>query len=146
MSRIINTDSTGKQRTQLTKAVVIALRRLAKEPGFGTDARDLAAFIALALGAIHAGIDASVAAWERRGYWLKADRFRMEWAWAESASKRMTSAVLDGDHAAVAQLSVQVAQRLGSVQVSDAARVGKPWEGALARLEAGKEIQPASGR
>jgi hypothetical protein len=137
MSRIVNTDSTGKQRSQLTKAVAIALRQLAQQTEFGDEARDLAAFIALALKAIHDGIDPSVAAWEKRGYWLKADRFRMEWAWAEPVSARMAAAVLEGDWSAVAELSVQIAQKLNSVQVSNKARVGKPWQGAFARLKAG---------
>jgi len=137
MSRIVNTDSTGKQRSQLTKAVAIALRQLAQQTEFGDEARDLAAFIALALKAIHDGIDPSVAAWEKRGYWLKADRFRMEWAWAEPVSARMAAAVLEGNWSAVAALSVQTAQKLNSVQVSNKARVRKPWQGAFARLKAG---------
>jgi hypothetical protein len=137
MSRIINTDSTGKQRSQLTKAVAIALRQLAQQTEFGDEARDLAAFIALALKAIHDGIDPSVAAWEKRGYWLKADRFRMEWAWAAPMSTRMTAAVIRGDWSAVAETSVQIAQRLGSIQVGSGARVGKPWEGAFERLQGG---------
>jgi hypothetical protein len=137
MSRIINTDGTGKQRSQLTRAVALALRQLAKQTEFGDEARDLAAFIAQALNTIQEGIDPSVAAWEKRGYWLKADRFRMEWAWAGPMSTRMTSAVLDGDWPTVAELSVQTAQKLSGVQVSDNARVGKPWQGAFARLKGG---------
>jgi hypothetical protein len=136
MSRIINTDSTGKQRGQLTKAIAFALRQLALQTEFGDEARDLAAFIALALKTIHDGIDPSVAAWEKRGYWVKADRFRMEWAWAAPTSTRMTAAVLQGDWTAVAQLSVQTAQRLEGVQVSSHPRLGKPWLGAYARLKA----------
>ncbi|MFH1184618.1 MAG: hypothetical protein V1755_06210 [Chloroflexota bacterium] len=135
MSRIINTDSTGKQRSQLTKAVAIAVRQLAQQTEFGEEARDLAAFIALALKAIHQGIDPSVAAWEKRGYWLKADRFRMEWAWTAPMSTRMTAAALQGDWSAIADIAVQTAQRLSSIQVSSGARVGKPWQGAFERLQ-----------
>ena len=109
MSRIINTDSTGKQRTQLSKAVAIAVRELSKQTDFGDEARDLAAFMALALQSIHAGIDSSVAAWEKRGYWVKADRFRMEWAWAGPTADGLRAAVLAGDWAAIAQLSVKTA-------------------------------------
>ena len=39
------------------------------------------------------GIDSSVAAWEKRGYWVKADRFRMEWAWAGSLAEKMRTAM-----------------------------------------------------
>ena len=78
MSRVINPDSAGKERTRLTKAIVISIRELAKQTEPGAKARDLAAFIALALLTIAEGIDVSVAAWEKRDYWVKADRFRME--------------------------------------------------------------------
>ena len=136
MSRIINTDSTGKQRGQLTKAVAMALRQLSQQTEFGAEARDLAAFIALALQAVHAGIDPSVAAWEKRGYWVKADRFRMEWAWTGSTSERMRAAVLADDWATVAQVSIQAAQKLDGVQVAPGSRLGQPWKGAFERLKA----------
>lgn len=135
MSRIINTDSTGKQRSQLTRATAVALRQLSQQTDFGDEARDLAAFIALALRSIHDGIDSSVSAWEKRGYWVKADRFRMEWAWADGTASRLTEAILKDDWSAVAQLSIQTAQRLNSVQVSSNPRIGKPWVGAYARLK-----------
>ena len=136
MSRIISTDSTGKQRSQLTKATAVALRQLSQQTDLGDEARDLAAFIVLALRSIHDGIDSSVSAWEKRGYWVKADRFRMEWAWADAMASRLGEAILEDDWPAVAQLSIQTAQRLNSVQVSSNSRIGKPWEGAYARLKA----------
>lgn len=136
MSRIINTDGTGKQRSQLTRAAAFALRELSQQTDLGEEARDLAAFIALALRSIHAGIDASVSAWEKRGYWVKADRFRMEWAWTETLADRLTEAILGDDWPAVAQLAIQAAQRLSNVQISSANRIGKPWRGAFARLKA----------
>ena len=93
MSRIINVDSVGKQRTQLTKAVALALRELSRQTSTGREAQDLAAFIAIALKTIAEGIDSSVAAWEKRGYWVKADRFRMDWAWAAPLAAEMETAV-----------------------------------------------------
>ena len=121
----------------MSRAAAVALRQLSQQTEFGDEARDLAAFIALALKAIHDGIDPSVAAWEKRGYWVKADRFRMEWAWAGPLGAHLSEAVLQGNWPAVAELSVKTAQRLGNVQVSAASRVGKPWEGAFERLKAG---------
>jgi hypothetical protein len=110
---------------------------LSQQTDFGDEARDLAAFIALALQSIHAGIDSSVAAWEKRGYWVKADRFRMEWAWAGSTADGMRSAVLSGDWAAIAQLSVKTAQKLDGVLVTNGSRMGTPWQGAFDRLKSG---------
>jgi len=130
MSRIINLNSPGKERTRLTRAVVLAVRELAKQSGPGDAARDLAAFIALALQAIAETIDASVSAWEKRGYWVKADRFRMAWLWSGQSAERMRAAVLAEDWAAVAQIAAQVAQRLYGVNLAQNPRLGRPWLGA----------------
>ncbi|RJP52233.1 MAG: hypothetical protein C4583_07200 [Anaerolineaceae bacterium] len=135
MSRVINPDSAGKDRTRLTKAIVLAIRELAKQTEPTAAARDLAAFIALALSAIAEGIDASVAAWEKRDYWVKADKFRMDWMWAGANAEKMKSAVLADDWGVIAMLLPQIAGKLGKVQVSDNHRLGKPWEGAYKSLK-----------
>ena len=115
---------------------MLALRQLARQSDTGGETRDLAAFIAVALHAISEGIDESVAAWEKRGYWVKADKFRMEWAWTGPVADKMRAAIRSDDWATVAMLSAQVAQRLNKVQVTDNHRLGKPWEGAYERMKA----------
>jgi len=135
MSRVINPDSAGKERTRLTKAIVIAIRELARQSEPTVEAQDLAAFIALALQTIAAGIDVSVAAWEKRDYWVKADRFRMEWAWAGQVGEKMRTAVLNDDWGNVAMLSAQIAQKLHKVKVSENHRMGRPWVGAWEKLK-----------
>ena len=135
MSRIINPDSAGKERTSLTKAIVLAIRQLAGQTEAGAEARDLAAFIALALKVVAGSIDVSVAAWEKRGYWVKADHFRMEWLWAGQLGEKMRQAVLKEDWAAIAQLSAQIAQKLNKVTVPARHRMGRPWTGAWQQLQ-----------
>ena len=134
MSRVINPDSAGKQRTQLTKAIVLAVRELARQTEPGAVARDLAAFISIALQTISDGVEVSVVAWEKRDYWVKADKFRMEWAWAASTSQKMRTAVLSDDWASVAMLSATIAQKFSKVQVSENNRLGKPWVGSFKQL------------
>ena len=134
LSRVINPDSAGKDRTRLSKAIVLAIRELAKQSEPTAESRDLAAFIVLALQTIAEGIDASVAAWEKRDYWVKADKFRMDWMWAGANAAKMKSAVLADDWASVAMLMPQIAQKLNKVQVSEHHRLGKPWEGAYKKL------------
>jgi hypothetical protein len=134
MSRVINPDSTGKQRTQLSKAIVLAVRELARQSDVTDQTRDLAAFIAIALQIISDGIDVSVTAWEKRDYWIKADKFRMEWAWAGQIAEKMRTSVLSEDWASVATLSAQIAQKLAKVQVSENHRLGKPWVGSFKQL------------
>jgi len=136
LGRIINPDSVGKERTRLTKAIVLSVRELAKQTQPDETTRDLVAFIALALRAIADGIDVSVAAWEKRDYWVKADRFRMEWMWAGQLADKMKTAVLEDDWATIAQLMPRIADKLNKIKVSDRHRLGKPWVGAWKTLQA----------
>jgi len=138
LGRVINPDSAGKERTRLSKSVVLALRELMRQTEPDARSRDLAAFISLALIQIAKTIDVSVEAWEKRGYWVKAERFRMEWDWAGRLGRTMKDALKKDDWASIAGTSVQVAQKLMKVQVTDRHRLGTPWEGAWQAFQ--KEI------
>lgn len=134
MSRVINPDSVGKERTRLSKSIVLCIRELAKQGSVSSETKDMAAFIALALQSISDGIDVSVAAWEKRDYWVKADKFRMEWIWAGQAAMKMKDAVLSDDWASIASLIPSIAQKFNKVMVSENHRLGKPWMGAYKLL------------
>ncbi len=134
MSRVINPEGAGRERNQLVKAVVLAIRELMRQTEPNEHSRDLAAFIALALLQISETVESSVAAWEKKGYWVKADRFRMEWAWAERLGKQMRQAVLEDDWAAVARVAAQVGEKLSGVDVPVRHRLGQPWVGAWQQL------------
>ena len=136
MSPIINPDSAGKERTRLTKAIVLAVRELAKQSQVNQEAKDLAAFISMALRIISDGIDVSVTAWEKRDYWIKADKFRMEWNWTGQFAEKMKTAVLTDDWGTVAMLSAQIAQKFNKIVVSENHRLGKPWVGAFQKMQA----------
>ena len=134
MSPIINPESAGKERAQYSKAIVLAVRELAKQTNVNEEAKDLAAFIVIALKSIADGIDISVAAWEKRGYWVKADRFRMDWMWTGQLAEKMKTALLAEDWATIAMLMPQIAQKFSKIEVSKNHRLGKPWVGAYGQL------------
>lgn len=134
MSRVINPDSIGKERTKLTKSVVLALRELMRQSEPDQNSRDLAAYIALALAEIYATVDVSVVAWEKRGYWVKADRFRMDWEWTQFTAQKMSDAVKKEDWSAIAMVAVQVGQKMMNVDVPARHRLGTPWVGAWKKL------------
>lgn len=135
MSRVINPESAGKERKQLARSVVLAIRELGKQSEPDAASRDMAAYIVLALREIHNTIDVSVTAWEKRGYWVKADRFRMDWEWSQSLSNKLRVAITKEDWGEVAMLLAQVAQRLGKEQIPARHRLGTPWVGAWKRLQ-----------
>ena len=134
MSRVINPESAGKDRTRLTKSIVLAVRELAKQQDVNEEAKDLAAFISLALKTIADGIDISVLAWEKRGYWVKADRFRMDWMWTGQYADKIKVAIFTDDWGTIAMTIPQIAQKLGKIEVSNNHRLGQPWAGAYKQL------------
>ena len=134
MSRLIKHESAGKLRTQLCKAVGLTLRELAAKAQPDDAARDMAAFVALCLREIDATINESVAAWEKRDYWVKADRFRLEWQWAGHYSAVLTRALVDNNVALLPEQLLKIGARLQAVKLPLRNTVGEPWHGALQRL------------
>lgn len=134
MTRIIKLDGVGKRRNKMTREVVLALRELMRQGDVNDQTRDLAAFISIRLVSIHQTVDQSVAAWEKRGYWIKADRFRLEWSWSESFADQMREALLKEDWQTIAQTAAIIAQKLESVKVPQRHRLGEPWHGAWEEL------------
>ncbi len=135
MGRLINTEGAGKLRTQLTRSVVLALRELMRQTQPDDHSRDLAAYISIALGEIYQTAEESVAAWEKKGYWVKADRFRMDWEWADRLAVTMRKALVQEDWATVAMTAAQIAQKLMSVDVPQRHKLGEPWQGAWKQLQ-----------
>jgi hypothetical protein len=137
LSRVIKIESAGKDRTQMIRGVVLALRELMRQTGTDLLTYDLAAFIAISLSGIYETIDISVSAWEKRGYWVKADRFRMEWYWTDTLGQAMKQAILSDDWAGVARTAAQVAEKLGDTKVPVRHKLGAPWTGAWGKLKSG---------
>lgn len=130
MSRIIKTSTPGKERNHLSKAIVVTIREFMRQSKPDKSTRDMIAFIILALREIASGIDKSVAAWEKRGYWVKADKYRMDWAWVGPVEEELTRAFKDEDWGKIAGLLVTLMGRFSAIKVSDKHRMGKPWVGA----------------
>jgi hypothetical protein len=134
LGRVINPEGAGKERNRLVKSIVLAMRELMRQSEPDDHSKDLAAFIALALLEINETIESSVGAWEKKGYWVKADRFRMEWAWTERLGKQMREAVINDDWATIALVMAQVGGKFNNVEVAVRHRLGTPWEGAWQHL------------
>lgn len=135
MSRIIKLEGVGKQRNRMTREVVLAIRELMQQGEVNEKTRDLAAFITLNLEAIYQTIDKTVEAWEKRDYWVKADRFRLEWSWTGQLAEKMREAILAEDWQTVAITSAEAAQKLGNIQIPSRHRMGEPWEGAWKKFD-----------
>lgn len=134
MGRVIKIGGAGKERKQLTRAIVLALRELMQQEEPDANTKDLAAFISSALETIFKSIDETVAPWEKRGYWIKADRYRMEWSWTEKLSTVMREALMQEDWPTVAMIAAKVGEKFNGVKIPQRNRIGTPWEGAWDKL------------
>lgn len=127
---ISNIETAGRERTKLCKIIALSIKELFKNPVPDGHSADAAACIAMSLEKIFDGIDDTVAAWEKRNFWKKAERFRMEWEWTGSVAKKLSKALLEEDWSAIAANIAQTAQKVQNVAVSDKHRLGTPWDGA----------------
>jgi hypothetical protein len=134
VSRVYKAESSSTERNRLSRAIVLALRELMSQTEPDESSRDLAAFISLALAEIFKSIDSSVTAWEKRGYWVKADRFRRDWEWTQSCSEKIKTGVLTDNWAAIALSVAQVGEKLIKVKLAKNNRIGTPWIGAWKKL------------
>lgn len=135
MTQIIKTSTPGKERAKLSKAIVITIREFMRQDKPDKNTRDMVAFIITALKQISKGIDLSVAAWEKRGYWVKADKYRMEWQWTGEIAKKIEAAFKKEDWGDIAQDLLVTMGHFSSIKVSDQHRMGKPWQNAYAEYQ-----------
>jgi hypothetical protein len=137
LSRVINPESAAADRGRLSKVVILALRELMKQTETSDRTRDLVAFMSLALREMYHTAETSVVAWEKRGYWVKADKFRMEWEWAEYQGRSLETALLKDDWANIAKSAAIIGQKLNKVKMGASIRgmVENPWAGAWEKIK-----------
>jgi len=130
VTRIIKSSTPGKEREKLSKAIVITIRNFMGQEAPDESTKDMIAFIILALKEIAEGIDKSVAAWEKRGYWVKADKYRLEWQWTGEMSENLKKSFSQEDWGKIAAYLVEIMGKFSKIKVSNQHRMGKPWENA----------------
>ena len=133
MSNLINPDNSGKRRERYLKATVLAMHALVSKKKVDDEVRDLTAFIVLTLHQIDETIDETCKAWEKRDYWIKADRFRNDWFWTRSAASKLEQAVLENKWNLMPTVVKDMARHLQSVTLPKR-DWGTPWTGAYALL------------
>jgi hypothetical protein len=127
LTQIIKTTTPGKEREQLSKAIVVTIRAFMRQGAPDQETNDMVAFVILALKEISTGIDQSVAAWEKRGYWVKADKYRLEWQWAGEMADKLQLVFQADDWAKIAEFLLDTMTRFSNIKVSDRHRIGQPW-------------------
>ena len=112
------------------------LRRLAEKGTVDDEARDMAAAMVFIFRDIDGGINATTDAWEKRDYWVKADRFRLEWEWAAQAAADVEDVIRHDAWDLLPRLAMDLFPHFASIQIKRLTRDPKLWRGAYAQLMA----------
>lgn len=137
MSRVISTNSVGKERRQLRRTIAEALRLLAHKPKFDEESRDLSALIVFCLRRLENGVEQTIQAWEKRDYFLKADRFQRQWEWVDDTAYALESALLLGQWDKVPEVLASLFPRFADITIGRYTRSADTWEGCYDRLVSG---------
>lgn len=138
MSRVINTQNPGKIRNQHRRAIAEILRRLMEKPTFDDDAKDMAAKLVYLLREINETVEQTVVAWEKRDYWMKAERFARDWEWTKQVALDMEDVLRHDAWDLLPELLGELFPNFADIQIKKMTRKPDLWHGAFKQLMAEK--------
>ena len=141
MSRTFKIDSPGKVRNQVMRTAAEAIRRLSQKSALDGEAKDLVALLVYCLRQIAAGVEESARAWEKRDYWVKAERFRQRWTWAGRAAADLEDLIQKETWNLLPERLADLTPRFANVKVARLTRKPSLWAGAYERLMAEAALQ-----
>jgi hypothetical protein len=136
MSRIININNPTKVRNQNQRTVAEILRHLGAKSAVDQEAKDMAATLVFALREIYTGVKQTIEAWEKKGYWMKADRFLLEWEWTGESAANLEDVIRNDAWDLLPRLLAELLPHTANVQIKSFTRPPSTWQGAYRRLMA----------
>ena len=94
----------------------------------------MAAAIVFALRDISEGVEQTVAAWEKRDYWMKAERFLREWEWTAEMSANLEDVIRNDAWDLLPELLAELFPRYSKMQIKTMTRKPDAWQGAHRQL------------
>ena len=135
MGRVINTNAPAKRRSHLMRTIAEILRRLGQRQGeIDDEVRDMVAMMVFCLREIDDGIIESIQAWEKRGYWKKADKFQQEWMWTGNMAARIEKLLRNDDWDSLPDVMIKLFPHFSSIAVNKMTRKPSEWEGCYDKL------------
>lgn len=129
MGRVINTATPAKKRNQARRTIAEILQRLAKKSEMDDDAKDMLASIVINLEEINETITQAILAWEKRDYWVKAERYRQDWVWLDDTIERLIKMLVNESWENMMEILVGLIPRFGDVSVNKLTRKPEIWFG-----------------
>ena len=136
MSRVINIDSPAKRRNHNRRTIAELLRRLGQKATIDDEAKDMTATIVLSLRDISAGVEQTALAWEKRDYWMKAERFVRQWEWSAESAANIEDVIRNDAWDLLPELLADLFPRFADIQIKTRTRKADSWRGAYSQLMA----------
>lgn len=134
MTRVVNTNSPGKRRSQNMRSCAELLRHLSQQDTFNGESKDMLAAIYFALEQIEISLDEAVEAWEKRDYWVKAEQFRHKWTWVGLNMDTLKDVLLREAWAEVPEFMMAMFPNFSDIKVIKFTRKSDLWDGAYERF------------
>ena len=134
MSRIISIDSPGKIRSQHRRTIAEALRRLGRKREVDDETKDLAALVVFCMHRMADTVDRTAEAWEKRDYYMKAERFREKWRWLEPSTDELSTVIYKGRWDELPAILARLMSHFVDVKVKRMTRKPTLWRGAYRRF------------
>jgi hypothetical protein len=134
LSRVININSPGKLRNRNMRTVAEIMRRVGAKTTMDAETKDMTAALVFILREIHDSALVTVEAWEKRGYWMKADRFIRQWEWSEEMAANLEDVIRHEAWDLMPRLLAELIPRTADVQVKNLTRSPDIWRDAYQKL------------
>lgn len=139
MSHYIQTENNAALRNKYLKFAALTIRSLSRKIEFDIEAKDMAAFVIMLLLEIQNNVIRTMQAWEKRGYWAKADHFRREWQWCQDYAVLLSKALNENNWSLLKNEVSKLDVKFKLLKISNKLFNTSPWEGAYAKLK--KELR-----
>jgi hypothetical protein len=110
------------------------LRRLSQKTQLDDDTKDFAALIVFSLHGIADTVDQAIEAWEKRDYYMKAERFREKWRWLEPATDELSATIYEGRWNQLPVVLSTLIPHFADVTIKKMTRKPRLWQGAYERF------------
>jgi len=110
------------------------MRKVVQKPKMDAEARDMVACMVFSLVELQRTAERSAEAWEKRGYWLKSERFLRSWSWASDTAADLDDVIRNEAWDLIPDLLVRMAPHFADIAVKTFTRGRVVWDGSHRRL------------
>ena len=136
MSRVIRPQSAARIRSKLLQSLAHAIAADQENELAKSERRDVLTYVLQILEEIASSVSATTGAWEKRGYWVKADRFMMEWSWVSAVSEPLIPALEQSELPSPTALYRDFNHHLSAIEIPVRMQQTRPWTGAWSQRKA----------